>query len=72
MYSIIKHTPNKIEKKIFQPEITIVKVDCMQYIAQIIKDALIEMGWVCSIISKDNINEYIEKNNAYRSVWEFE
>jgi hypothetical protein len=37
----------------------------MQYIAQIIKDELIDMGWSCSIISQDNINEYIEKNNPH-------
>ena len=55
----------KTEKKIFHPEITIVKVDCMQYIAQIIKDTLIDIGWACSIISHDNINEYIEKNNPH-------
>ncbi len=69
--SIINHKINKTEKtektekKIFHPEITIVKVDCMQYIAQIIKDELIDMGWVCSIISQDNINEYVEKNNPH-------
>ena len=75
MYSIINYgnyiqkrenEQNKQNKeKIFQPEITIVKVDCMQYIAQIIKDELIDMGWRCSIISQDNINEYIEKNNPH-------
>jgi hypothetical protein len=68
MHSIINHRKLYTNKeiytqKVFEPEITIVKVDCMQYIAQIIKDELINMGWICSIISQDNINEYIEKNN---------
>ena len=72
MYSIINHTKiytNKEniqikENKVFQPEITIVKVDCMKYITQILKDELIEMGWICSIISQDKINNYIEKNKT--------
>lgn len=51
--------------KLFEPEITIVKVDCMQYIAEIIKDSLIDLGWKCSIIEVDKINEYIKKNNPH-------
>lgn len=58
--SIINHKIKKI-----QPEITIVKVDCMQYISQIIKDELIEIGWKCSIIDEGEINEYIAKDNPY-------
>jgi hypothetical protein len=27
------------------------------------QDALIEIGWICSIISEDEINSYIKKNN---------
>jgi hypothetical protein len=75
MHSIINHKNRQIQNtqiqnieiqnKVFEPEITIIKVDCMQYIAQIIKDELIEMGWVCSIISHENMNEYIEKNNPH-------
>ena len=60
MYSIINHKIDKI-----QPEIMIVKVDCMQYIGQIIKDSLIEIGWKCSMISQENINEYIKQNNPH-------
>ncbi len=63
MYSIINHK-NRHSQQIIQPEITIVKVDCMQYIIQILKDTLIEMGWVCSIISQDKINQCIEINKT--------
>jgi hypothetical protein len=65
MYSIINHKNTYTQNKVIHPEITIVKVDCIQYIAQIIKDELIKIGWVCSIISQENINEYIEKNNPH-------
>jgi len=65
MHSIINHKNRYRQNKIFEKEITIVKVDCMQYIAHIMKDALIKMGWKCSIITVDEINKYIEKNNPH-------
>lgn len=66
MKSIInyKYNPDKIENKIFQSEITIVKVDCMEYITNILKNELIKMGWKCSIISQDRIDYYIELNKS--------
>jgi hypothetical protein len=64
MYSIINH--NLINEKLYKnPEITIVKAQYMEYIMNIIKDALIENGWKCSIITVDEINKYIEKNNPH-------
>jgi hypothetical protein len=72
MHSIVNHKntytqnrENTHTEKVFNKEITIVKADCMQYIAKIIKDELIDMGWSCSIILQDNINKYIEKNNPH-------
>jgi hypothetical protein len=70
MLSIMNYSPIKIisnpqiSKPIYLPEISIVKMDCMLYIMNILKDALIEMGWKCSIISLDKINEYIQLNNS--------
>ena len=79
MISIINYKPNKIFNSQISkatslpatslpatslPEISIVKMDCMLYIMNILQDALIEIGWKCSIISMDKINEYIQLNNS--------
>lgn len=59
--SIINH---KIETHI-SPEITIVKVECMEYIMNIMKDALIQIGWKCSIITVNEISEHIKNNSNH-------
>ena len=47
------------------PIITIVKVPCMLYIMNIIKNELIKMKWECLMIDKKDINYYINLNNPY-------
>lgn len=48
-----------------KPIITIVKLPCMLYIMNIIKDELIKMKWECLIIDTKDINYYINLNNPY-------
>lgn len=55
-----------IDKQITnKPHITIVKIECMIYIMNIIKEELIEMGWECSFIKSKDINYYINSNNPF-------
>jgi hypothetical protein len=44
--------------------ITIVKVKCVLYIIEIIRNELLKMGWKCDIIDKKDINYYISLNNS--------
>ena len=61
-----KSSINIIDKQITnKPHITIVKIKCMIYIMNIIKEELIEMGWECSLIDSKDINYYINSNNPF-------
>jgi hypothetical protein len=62
MFSIINHK-NYINKNVRIKHITIVKVKCLIYIIEIIRDELLKMGWKCDIIDKKDINYYISLNN---------
>ena len=72
MNSIINYNPTKNIKRInpklnivHRPFITIVKIPCMLYIMNIIKDELIQMKWECQIIDTKYISYYISLNNPY-------
>jgi len=62
MFSVINHK-NYINKNVRTKHITIVKVKCLIYIIEIIRDELLKMGWKCDIIDKKDINYYITLNN---------
>ena len=56
---------NISEQKMKRPYITIVKINCMIYIMNIIKEELVKMGWECSLIELNDVNYYIDSNNPY-------
>ena len=61
---IAQRQNSQIAQRPDNPHISIVKIQCMMYIINIIKDELIKMGWECSIIDKTEINHYISLNNS--------
>jgi hypothetical protein len=52
-----------MNKNVKIKHITIVKVKCLIYIIEIIRDELLKMGWKCDIIDKKDVNYYISLNN---------
>lgn len=62
MLSIINHKTS--QKNLGIKHITIVKVKCLIYIIEIIRNELLNMGWSCNIIDKKEITYYISLNNS--------
>ena len=60
----INHDINNKKSNIVFKHITIVKVKCLLYIIEIIRNELSKMGWRCDIIDKKEINYYINLNNS--------
>lgn len=62
MLSIINHKTS--QKNLGIKHITIVKVKCLIYIIEIIRNELLNMGWSCNVIDKKEITYYISLNNS--------
>jgi hypothetical protein len=58
MLSIINHNKNAGIK-----HITIIKVNCILHMIDIMRNELIQMGWKCDIIDNSEVNYYISLNN---------